>query len=123
METDLDTIAKEALIKHTSGYQLRKQESPKLEVGGIYQWKQRGEEHLFNPATIHLLQQATKQNDYSVYKKLLKLRTHGITKNPDELLENDGPWYYEMHELGYNYRITDFQSALGSSQLKKLNFF
>jgi glutamate synthase (NADPH/NADH) large chain len=70
---NLDTIAKEALIKHTSGYQLRKQESPKLEVGGIYQWKQRGEEHLFNPATIHLLQQATKQNDYSVYKKYAQL--------------------------------------------------
>jgi glutamate synthase (NADPH/NADH) large chain len=69
----LDTIAKEALIKHASGYQLLKQESPKLEVGGIYQWKQRGEEHLFNPATIHLLQQATKQNDYSVYKKYAQL--------------------------------------------------
>jgi glutamate synthase (NADPH/NADH) large chain len=70
---NLDTIAKEALIKHSSGYQLLKQESPKLEVGGIYQWKQRGEEHLFNPATIHLLQQATKQNDYSVYKKYAQL--------------------------------------------------
>jgi glutamate synthase (NADPH/NADH) large chain len=69
----LDTIAKEALIKHASGYQLLKQDSPKLEVGGIYQWKQRGEEHLFNPATIHLLQQATKQNDYSVYKKYAQL--------------------------------------------------
>ena len=69
----LDTIAKEALIKHSSGYQLLKQESPKLEVGGIYQWKQRGEEHLFNPATIHLLQQATKQNDYAVYKKYAQL--------------------------------------------------
>lgn len=69
----LDIIAKEALIKHTSGYLMRKQESPKLEVGGIYQWKQRGEEHLFNPATIHLLQQATKQNDYSVYKKYTQL--------------------------------------------------
>ena len=69
----LDIIAKEALIKHSSGYQLLKQESPKLEVGGIYQWKQRGEEHLFNPATIHLLQQATRQNDYAVYKKYAQL--------------------------------------------------
>jgi len=65
---DLDTIAKEALVKHQAGYELLKSEYPKLEVGGIYQWKQRGEEHLFNPATIHLLQQATKMNDYSVYK-------------------------------------------------------
>ena len=70
---DLDTIAKEALIKHGSGYNLLKSDHPKLEVGGIYQWKQRGEEHLFNPQTIHLLQQATKTNDYSVYKKYTKL--------------------------------------------------
>lgn len=66
---DLDTIAKEALVKHQAGYELLKSDYPKLEVGGIYQWKQRGEEHLFNPATIHLLQQATKSNDYAVYKK------------------------------------------------------
>jgi glutamate synthase (NADPH/NADH) large chain len=70
---DLDTIAKEALVKHHAGYELLKSEYPKLEVGGIYQWKQRGEEHLFNPATIHLLQQATKSNDYSVYKKYAKI--------------------------------------------------
>ena len=70
---DLDTIAKEALVKHHAGYELLKSEYPKLEVGGIYQWKQRGEEHLFNPATIHLLQQATKANDYSVYKKYAKI--------------------------------------------------
>ena len=70
---DLDTIAKEALVKHQAGYELLKSEYPKLEVGGIYQWKQRGEEHLFNPATIHLLQQATKLNDYSVYKKYAKI--------------------------------------------------
>jgi glutamate synthase (NADPH/NADH) large chain len=70
---DLDTIAKEALVKHHAGYELLKSEYPKLEVGGIYQWKQRGEEHLFNPATIHLLQQATKANDYSVYKKYAQI--------------------------------------------------
>jgi len=70
---DLDTIAKEALIKHQSGYAMLKSENPKLEVGGIYQWKQRGEEHLFNPQTIHLLQQATKNNDYKVYKNYSKL--------------------------------------------------
>ncbi len=70
---DLDTIAKEALIKHKSGYSLLKSENPKLEVGGIYQWKQRGEEHLFNPQTIHLLQQATKTNDYKTFKSYSKL--------------------------------------------------
>jgi glutamate synthase (NADPH/NADH) large chain len=70
---DLDTLAKEALIKHESGYEVLKSINPKLEVGGIYQWKQRGEEHLFNPQTIHLLQQATKLNDFSVFKKYSKL--------------------------------------------------
>ena len=56
-------------------------------------------------------------NDEALYQKLLLLRTHGITKNPDLLHENHGGWYYEMQELGYNYRLTDFQAALGISQL------
>ena len=60
----------------------------------------------------------TTNNEY-LYKKLLLLRTHGITKDPDLLIENHGGWYYEMQELGYNYRITDFQAALGLSQLKR----
>ena len=56
-------------------------------------------------------------NSKELYEKLLLLRTHGITKNPDLLFENHGGWYYEMQELGYNYRLTDFQAALGLSQL------
>ena len=58
-------------------------------------------------------------DDEEVYKKLEMLRTHGITKREDLLTRNDGGWYYEMHELGYNYRLTDIQAALGSSQLKR----
>ncbi len=58
-------------------------------------------------------------NDEKLYNKLIKLRTHGITKDPNLMHKNDGGWYYEMQELGYNYRITDFQAALGTSQLKK----
>jgi len=58
-------------------------------------------------------------NDKELYEKLIQLRTHGITKNPDKLLRNEGGWYYEMQTLGYNYRLTDFQCALGSSQLKR----
>lgn len=54
-----------------------------------------------------------------LYKRLLLLRTHGITKEPALLEENHGGWYYEMQELGYNYRLTDFQAALGISQLKR----
>jgi len=55
------------------------------------------------------------------YERLKLFRTHGITKDKDKLLNYDGPWYYEMQELGYNYRLTDFQCALGISQLKKID--
>ena len=58
-------------------------------------------------------------NDKELFDRLSLLRTHGITKNPACLHENHGGWYYEMHELGYNYRLTDFQAALGLSQLKR----
>jgi len=58
-------------------------------------------------------------NDENLYKRLLLLRTHGITKDPCLLHENHGGWFYEMQELGYNYRLTDFQAALGISQLQR----
>ena len=58
-------------------------------------------------------------NNEKLYKQLLLLRTHGITKDPELMLQHDGGWYYEMQELGYNYRLTDFQAALGLSQLKR----
>lgn len=58
-------------------------------------------------------------NDEHLYKKLLLLRSHGITKDPSLLSENLGGWYYEMQALGYNYRLTDFQAALGISQLQR----
>ncbi|MGJ0287380.1 UDP-4-amino-4,6-dideoxy-N-acetyl-beta-L-altrosamine transaminase [Aliarcobacter cryaerophilus] len=57
-------------------------------------------------------------NSKEVYEKLLELRAHGIKRFPDAT-----PWYYEMHSLGFNYRITDMQAALGISQLKKLDSF
>ncbi|MCT4614481.1 MAG: UDP-4-amino-4,6-dideoxy-N-acetyl-beta-L-altrosamine transaminase [Marinifilaceae bacterium] len=58
-------------------------------------------------------------NNEDLYKKLCLYRTHGITKDHELLEENHGGWYYEMHELGYNYRLSDIQAALGVSQLKK----
>lgn len=67
-------------------------------------------------------------NDENLYKKLLKLRTHGITKEESAYtnsiefaggIENYPLWYMEMQELGFNYRLTDFQAALGLSQLKR----
>lgn len=62
-------------------------------------------------------------NDPVLDERIKVLRTHGMTKNEKVLEKNDGPWYYEMHDLGYNYRITDFQCALGTSQLSKLDRF
>ncbi|MEJ5351531.1 MAG: UDP-4-amino-4,6-dideoxy-N-acetyl-beta-L-altrosamine transaminase [Melioribacteraceae bacterium] len=62
-------------------------------------------------------------NDEELDKRIKTLRTHGMTKDESILEKNDGPWYYEMHEVGFNYRITDFQCALGISQLKKLDSF
>ncbi len=62
-------------------------------------------------------------NNTKIDERVRLLRNHGIVKNFKQLEKYDGPWYYEMHELGFNYRITDFQCALGSCQLKKLNFF
>lgn len=56
-------------------------------------------------------------NRPELYKKLCHYRTHGITKDFSLLHKNDGGWYYEMQDLGFNYRLTDFQAALGVSQL------
>ena len=64
---------------------------------------------------------AVTTNSEELYQKLLLFRTHGITRNPELLTQNDGGWYYQQLELGYNYRITDIQCALGISQLKKLD--
>jgi len=62
-------------------------------------------------------------NNKEYYEKLLQFRSHGITRDCDKLQENHGPWYYEMQFLGYNYRMTDIQAALGSSQMDKLDMF
>lgn len=62
-------------------------------------------------------------NNKDIYEKLLMLRSHGITKDSKKLIENDGPWYYEQQLLGFNYRMSDINAALGISQLKKLNNF
>ncbi|MDZ7308500.1 MAG: UDP-4-amino-4,6-dideoxy-N-acetyl-beta-L-altrosamine transaminase [candidate division KSB1 bacterium] len=62
-------------------------------------------------------------NREDLYQRLLLLRSHGITKNPQLLERNEGPWYYEMQALGFNYRLSDIQCALGLSQLRKLSQF
>ncbi|MBR3097982.1 MAG: UDP-4-amino-4,6-dideoxy-N-acetyl-beta-L-altrosamine transaminase [Clostridia bacterium] len=64
---------------------------------------------------------AVTTNSEELYQKLLLFRTHGITRNPDLMTRCEGGWYYQQLDLGYNYRITDIQCALGISQLKKLD--
>ncbi|ARC85318.1 UDP-4-keto-6-deoxy-N-acetylglucosamine 4-aminotransferase [Clostridium argentinense CDC 2741] len=63
-------------------------------------------------------------NDKELYNKLIRFRSHGITRDKSFLVnKNEGPWYYEQLELGFNYRLTDIGAALGVSQLKKLDKF
>ncbi len=63
-------------------------------------------------------------NDKNLFNKLNLFRSHGITRDKNFLLsKNEGPWYYEQLELGYNYRMTDLQAALGSSQMNQLESF
>lgn len=75
-------------------------------------------------------------NDSALYKRLKRFRSHGITSSPEDFINKDlslqdsrstvhepPPWYYEQIDLGYNYRITDIQCALGISQMKRLDEF
>ena len=62
-------------------------------------------------------------NDDHLAERLRLLRTHGMQRDPQRMSRCDGPWYYEMEELGYNYRLSDIQCALGISQLKRLDAF
>ncbi|WP_297771194.1 UDP-4-amino-4,6-dideoxy-N-acetyl-beta-L-altrosamine transaminase [uncultured Roseovarius sp.] len=63
-------------------------------------------------------------NDDELAARMAMLRTHGITRDPDRMRgESDGPWYYQQTMLGYNYRITDMQAALGRSQLTRLDAY
>lgn len=63
-------------------------------------------------------------NNKEAYERLLRLRSHGITRDPELMTsEPHGPWYYQQTELGFNYRMTDIQAALGLSQMRRLDEF
>ncbi|MBK8086750.1 MAG: glutamate synthase large subunit [Chitinophagaceae bacterium] len=68
----LEEIAREALAKHYFAFSKKDIPVDRLPVGGVYQWKRKGEFHLFNPTSIHLLQYSTKMNDYATFKKYSK---------------------------------------------------
>ena len=61
--------------------------------------------------------------DKEYYEKLCLFRNHGITRDRSQMTLEEGPWFYQQLELGFNYRITDFQCALGCTQMKKLDYF
>lgn len=62
--------------------------------------------------------------DPVLHNRIQRLRSHGITRNPEEMLDaSDGPWFYQQIELGFNHRLTDIQAALGISQLRRLDTF
>lgn len=61
-------------------------------------------------------------NDADLANKMALLRSHGITRDPDQMThESDGPWYYQQIDLGFNYRMTELQAALGVSQMERLD--
>lgn len=63
-------------------------------------------------------------NDAGLMRRVERLRSHGITREPDEMAwESEGGWYYQQTDLGYNYRMTDLQAALGGSQMRRLDGF
>ena len=76
----LDEIAQEALIKHNRIFGKHTQTEHILTAGGTYKWRRRGEKHLFNPETIHLLQNATRRNDFATFKKYSKLINEQTTQ-------------------------------------------
>ena len=117
----------------TSKYGCKVMEDASHAVGGEYRGKMVGDgSHAdltvfsFHPVKILTTGEGGMifTNDDDLHQKLLQLRSHGITRDP-RFVQNPpaGPWSYEQIELGFDYRITDLQAALGESQLKKLPQF
>ena len=99
-------------------------------LGAVYEGKKVGSLSEMTTFSFHPVKHITTgeggmvlTNHQELYERLKLFRTHGITREEHLLRKNDGPWYYEQLDLGYNYRITDIQCALGISQMKKLSYF
>ncbi len=102
-------------------------------IGGIYQGKKVGScvysdltVFSFHPVKIITTGEGgmVLTNRKELYQKLIRLRSHGITRDPAFMTkEPDGPWYYQQVDLGFNYRMTDIQAALGFSQLQRIAEF
>lgn len=99
-------------------------------LGARFQGKQIGGQSDMTMFSFHPVKHITTgeggvitTNRQDLYEKLILFRSHGITRQPEKMRNHEGPWYYEMMDLGFNYRMTDIQAALGLSQLDKLNEF
>ena len=96
-----------------------------LKLGG--EWSNHGYRALSakNVKTgIIVAEESIRYVNEDLYKKLILFRSHGITRDADLMThEADGPWYYQQVDLGFNYRITDMQAALGWSQMDRLDEF
>lgn len=99
-------------------------------LGAHYKGKKVGTQSDMTMFSFHPVKQVTcgeggviTTNNADYYDKLVQFRSHGITRDKKYLEKCDGPWYYEMQFLGFNYRMTDIQAALGTSQLKKIDGF
>lgn len=99
-------------------------------LGSIYKGKKIGSLSDMTTFSFHPVKPITTgeggmivTDNESLYKKLLLFRSHGITRDDSLMNRNDGPWFYQQLDLGYNYRITDIQCALGCNQMKKLDRF
>lgn len=114
-------------------YGIRIIEDASHAIGGSYQQNKIGSCQFsditvfsFHPVKIITTAEggAALTKDMSLAARMQLLRSHGITRNPDDMTElSHGPWYYQQIDLGLNYRMTDLQAALGLSQLKRLDIF
>lgn len=122
---DMDTI-----MKIADEYSLTVIEDAAHALGAIYKNKKVGSIADMTTFSFHPVKHITTgeggmilTNNKELYIKLKLFRNHGITKDPDMMSTNEGGWFYEQQILGYNYRMTDIQCALGLSQLSKLDRF
>lgn len=122
---DMDEI-----LKIAEKYGLAVIEDGAHALGAIYRNKKIGTLGTMTTFSFHPVKHITTgeggavtTNDKFLYDKLLMFRTHGITRNVEKMENDEGPWFYEQQTLGFNYRITDIQAALGVSQMKKLESF
>jgi UDP-4-amino-4,6-dideoxy-N-acetyl-beta-L-altrosamine transaminase len=99
-------------------------------LGAVYRGKKAGSLGDMAAFSFHAVKHITTgeggmvtTSDRRLYERLLLFRNHGITRKPGRWSRQEGPWYYEMQDLGFNYRLTDIQCALGLSQLARIEQF